>query len=1304
MTRNLFGYAALVSVALCAGFATPSTGATPPVLYSETTHESPVRADPDDLILMPGYGLSATNQVVYQALSTTTAPLVPPTTVPTTSSATLGLADIVGVADAPYALAVHLPSALTRNQSYALWVWNGSAWSNGIKINDARPLWITPDYSYSTAQLANLPRVLKVVGRNLEPAPNSTATQVRLTGPSTYTLTAVVDSAATTGAVDPVTTPQIDRYVAKVLLPATMTPGTYTVQVSRDGGASWVALLGENDSAPQTLSVLTDPVTPPVFNVSQYGCSPDTGANALYCIAAAIQAAAAAGGGTVQFGPGVWTLDLPNANPLSTCEFLSPGTSILAFTCDGIIVPQNVNLKGSVSANSAVPATISRGPLWLSYGQPGYGLPTFSLQGNNTVSNLYFADQVNYTPWDTPGYNNNILPGSVFQLGAVYYRIQGGIGPGSGGVYNLSVFNPASTISHVVITGNIFDKPYFAITNGSLPVDHLIVTDNVFGGAFVTAIYLLRNPSDVWKPYQFRDSIVAFNTFYPSSYYFYTNGAYNGLTVPANTTGPIATQLNTALREDFSNNLADGRSTRYFYNQTITATNPKGWRAAFFWSTGNNQEMTLVSQNQVFCSGDKAGDGEAIAYDGNSILGGTLDLSGHAAAAQRVIAAAPWTDPSTGNPGSSVTVQGTLTDPVVVGSPTTPIPATQYYPGQWLRIVQGPGLGQWRKIISLVEGMNNTGATIAFNVVPALDVLPPAAQANNSVVAVSPIFWQNVTVDNNIDQSVAAGCTKFNQNYKLYGGGVAVPFPSGGLMTWYDSVGDSAMEGNQQQDASGILLYHFFSPSNSELTGAFVDAKTSSEVRNNVINGEYDWNSPRSSGGIQVDSGARATPINTNPWNPTNPPVTAFGINIGGNTITQADASNFNLSVPVPLGAIGVTPGINENGPTDPAGQTSWKMTDSTLIFHNTLSGITGGPIARAAIGIAGAFPNSVPEVWRSVLYANTCTGADQRVIDSGIGTVSYCPTAAAGSCECSGTQSVDVGVSASASSAGVSVGSAVTYVATVTNNDKFSTANRVALSVEPSPGLTITGLSVASGSGTCDLSINLCSLGSLAHGQSVPVTITAVGAVAGSWGSSISATHGEADPTVSNNGVLIGTVVGPLSVNLSGVFNVYGIFNDGTAVTNGGFDANGYSFSANLLGATVTASGTTYSLGSAGVPDAVSNSAITLPTGKYSSLNLLAAAVNGNHPSQPFVITYTDGTTATWTQSLSDWHTPQNYSGEAIASTMAYRLFSTGAKNTGPYYLYAYSIAVDGTKTIKTLALPKTRDVVALAITMVPK
>ena len=127
--------------------------------------------------------------------------------------------------------------------------------------------------------------------------------------------------------------------------------------------------------------------------------------------------------------------------------------------------------------------------------------------------------------------------------------------------------------------------------------------------------------------------------------------------------------------------------------------------------------------------------------------------------------------------------------------------------------------------------------------------------------------------------------------------------------------------------------------------------------------------------------------------------------------------------------------------------------------------------------------------------------------------------------------------------------------------------------------------------------------------------------------------------------------------VNLSSSFNRTGIVADGTTF-GGGLDAKGYALSANLLGASVTFGSARFNLGPVGANDVVSaaGQTITLPSGSYGALTLLATGVNGSQAGQPFTVTYADGTKTTFTQSISDWHTPQNYSGEATAVTMSYR------------------------------------------------
>ena len=165
------------------------------------------------------------------------------------------------------------------------------------------------------------------------------------------------------------------------------------------------------------------------------------------------------------------------------------------------------------------------------------------------------------------------------------------------------------------------------------------------------------------------------------------------------------------------------------------------------------------------------------------------------------------------------------------------------------------------------------------------------------------------------------------------------------------------------------------------------------------------------------------------------------------------------------------------------------------------------------------------------------------------------------------------------------------------------------------------------------------------------------------------------------------------------GVDNVVGIVAEGSPVTHGGLDDDGYAYSATLLGTSFSWEGSTFRLGTAGTYDAASSTTIALPAGNDSTVNLLATAVNGNQPNQSFIVTYTDGTTASFTQSLSDWYTPQKYAGETKVSEMAYRIAPSGATDNRTFYLYGYSFAINSAKAVKSLSLPHNRNVVVLAV-----
>jgi hypothetical protein len=845
-------------------FGVSSAWATPPTIYSQPAYESPVRGDPDDLLILGGSGFAATDTVVYQSISDTTSPPAAPTSVPSTSTATSGVAPVVSQLNVPDSLTVALPNVMLTDQSYVLWVRNQAGeWSNGVEINDARPMWITPDTAYVTASLANLPRSLKVVGRNLQPAPGA-ATQVKLIGPGTFTLTAANDSNPATA---------IERYAAKISLPATLPAGAYTAQVSRDG-VSWVTV-------GQTLQVVADPAAPSSFAVSSYGCQANDGVDDTSCIVQAI-AAAAVSGGTVMFGPGTWNMNASN------------GTGVTSW---GVMVPVGVNLAGAGASST----TIERDTTW------PVARPIFTLQGKNIVHDITFKDA--YT------YSASFSGGKLIGLG---------VDPA-----HAHVFSPTdpTTVSQVTITNNVFDKPFEAIQDDGMLIDHLYVTYNEFG-AYQNAIYIDQDSN-------LADSIFSFNTFEPSSDILVTQAQ-----------GVVATQISAGHRVDFSNNVADGTSTRFLYNPA----DPPGWRAAFFWNMKGSQENLLISQNNVSCSGDKAGDGEAFSFDSSGSIGALP-------AAQSVISAT----------AGSVTVAGPLTNASTVPN--------GYYNDFWVTVVQGPGKGQSRRITVYAAAPSTP---VTFDITPGWDVIP----TTGSTVVVSREYYQVYTVDNFVDQRTTSQCTKGNANK-----------PAGGLIGIYGQTTDSAIEGNQQFDTSGISVGTNYLVVDHNSTVPYMRFSDFVDIRGNTISGEYDYGSDCSFSGVQLNYGGTDTVV---------PPPEMYGVAISHNTITQADGYGD--------GAIAFARGWY-GGPSP----TTWDLVDNTLVFHNSISNIAPPlPTHVSQWPSCGAGQSnrlgeniSEAEIWHTVLYANSCqnvanASGRSALNDRGAGTQRVCPAnAGSDSCEC---------------------------------------------------------------------------------------------------------------------------------------------------------------------------------------------------------------------------------------------------------------------------------------------------------------
>jgi hypothetical protein len=866
-------------LALLTLFIGTGAAAEPPQLYRQSAFESPVRGDPDDLLLLAGYGLARDDTVVYRALSETTGPLAPPRRVPINSGAYIGVAPIVSSEDVPYSLTIKLPQVMHRDQTYALWVRTvRGEWSKALEINDARPLWISPAYTYASGSVGSLARELKIVGRNMQPGPGH-VTRIKLLGLRQFVATAEPDPRA--GAT-------LDNYVVRMKLPAVLAPGKYRVLVNRDG-ASWVEVAG------QSLQVLADPPTAVKFQVSdpQFGgCRPDDDADDTDCIVRAIAAAQRARGGAVYFGPGTWDI----------IDSSRPGL----VAGEGIVVPAGVQLLGAGSALTR----LRRHAQWNSRSSTA----AFTLLGHTLVSGFTFRDlQV---------YQSNDHAGPFLQLGEDWQRVASA--PGSSA--------DDAQVTDVTITHNIFDKPNIAIGSGGLPNSRLFITYNTFG-AYSSALELSGDQYNMTYKFRLDDTVIDFNTFKPGS----------KLDLIAKT-GTMAGELGAGHRLDFSGNTADGASIDYLYAEG----DAKGWRAAFFWSPNDNVEEVLVSENTATCTGDKIGDGEAIAFDNNV---NTFAFAG-----------VPTVVRSTAD---GVTVSA----PIASRQNNRDVPIASYYIGHWIQVVSGPGLGQARKIMGYATDSVTHQTT--FKVAPEWDVMPSAGRSR---IAIGREYWQLYAVGNEVDNRQPL-CQKSNRSRRV----------AGAIAIWAQSA-DSVIAGNHQYDSDGIFVQQVYAVPEHPCPDCTMQGYFHSflEIRANVVDGEYDWTNDCSSSGITAGVGAAV-------GSEAPPPTVGFGISIAHNTVRRADGLRG--------GAIGQVDSWSA-GPVPHR----WPLSDNMLIHHNSISDIDG-PRAMAICSTSHprtgiAFPQ--PGIaWRTVLYANSCKNVSTPLGDGGVDTVKVCPSSAPDSCEC---------------------------------------------------------------------------------------------------------------------------------------------------------------------------------------------------------------------------------------------------------------------------------------------------------------
>ena len=80
----------------------------------------------------------------------------------------------------------------------------------------------------------------------------------------------------------------------------------------------------------------------------------------------------------------------------------------------------------------------------------------------------------------------------------------------------------------------------------------------------------------------------------------------------------------------------------------------------------------------------------------------------------------------------------------------------------------------------------------------------------------------------------------------------------------------------------------------------------------------------------------------------------------------------------------------------------------------------------------------------------------------------------------------------------------------------------------------------------------------------------------------------------------------------------------------------------------------------------------------------------------------YSDGSTQQFTQNLSDWLTPSEFSGKAVVASTEYTNTYVGGRSGQTAYIYGYSFSLDSSKTVVSITLPDDGQVNLLAITMV--
>ena len=187
---------------------------------------------------------------------------------------------------------------------------------------------------------------------------------------------------------------------------------------------------------------------------------------------------------------------------------------------------------------------------------------------------------------------------------------------------------------------------------------------------------------------------------------------------------------------------------------------------------------------------------------------------------------------------------------------------------------------------------------------------------------------------------------------------------------------------------------------------------------------------------------------------------------------------------------------------------------------------------------------------------------------------------------------------------------------------------------------------------------------------------------------------------SVVDTGTYTITIISPIVVNLGSYYNVYAIASPGSWPQGGGIDGFNYNtYDSSTLGASATYKGLVFPLGPVNTVDAVNNKTVTVSGAQYGLLYLVGTAVDGAQLNQTVTVNYTDGSNSTFTQSFSDWGWSQNYPGETVVTSASNRIGPFGNIYNETTNLYGYTFSLAAGKTVASVKLPGSRDVVILGI-----